>query len=422
MQEQTLPPRDEILSEPLLSRGEGSTMQEGEIDLLELTRVFLSEKVFVLKCALITAGLAAVVLLIMRPTYTAEATFLPPNSMSSGASSSLLGQLSGLSSASGALGSLRDPTQIYLGMLKSRTIADDLISRFDLAKVYKTKKLSQTEKALESHSEFTSGKDTVIVIDVKDHDPKRAADLANAYLMALHKLNDRIALTDAGQRRLFFEQQLEKEKNSLADAEVELAKSQEQTGLILPGGQTRLQIETIARTQAEISNREIQLQALSQAATEQNPDVIRIRSEIAGLKAQLNKLETSTGNGGAGNVEVPTARVPALTLAYVRKEREVKYHEVLYELLLRQYESSRLDESRSAPLMQVVDYAAIPDSKSGPKRLLFTLLAFVLGGFVGTLWVFVEHGLATMSKEPANEAKLTALREAAQWRRRSVSK
>ena len=366
------------------------------MDLLELGRVVLRNKLVILKFAVVAAVLTAITVLIMSPYYTGEATFLPPNSMSSGGSG-LMGQLGAIGMAGSALGGLKDPAQIYVGILGSRSVADDLIKQFDLQKVYKTKKLSQTEKVLKAHTKILSGKDSIVVITVEDHDPKRAADIANGYLAALHKQNDRIALTEAGQKRLFFEQQLEKEKNSLADAEVALTETQQKSGMIQPGGQAQLQIETIAQTQAEISSREVQLAAMSQAATSQNPDVIRLHSEIDGLKEQLNKLENARGKTGGGNVEIPTSKVPELTLTYIRKARDVKYHEALYELLLRQYESAKLDEARSAPLMQVVDYAVVPDTKSGPARTLLTILAFILGGMIGAIWVVLREGVRRQS-------------------------
>jgi len=374
--------------------------EESEIDLVELIRVLLQNKFVILKFSLVPAVLTAIVVLIMNPYYAGVSSFLPPNSMSTGASA-LLGQLGALGMAGAALGGFKDPTLIYVGVLESRTVADDLIQQFDLAKIYKTKKLSQTEGVLKSHTKINAGKDSIVVITVKENDPKLAADLANAYLAALHKQNDRIAFTEAGQKRLFFERQLEKEKDLLAEAEVEMARTQEQSGLIQPGGQAQLQIQTIAQTQAQIASLEVELAAMSQAATSENPDVIRIKSQIEGLKTQLAKLENSGTRGGPGNVQVPTSRVPELTLTYVRKARNVKYHEALYELLMRQYESAKLDEAHSAPLVQVVDYAVVPDSKAGPPRTLLTLLAAVLGGFIGAVRVFFRH---TMKISPVTKA------------------
>jgi len=382
---------DQMTSALSPTERERSEAEEATIDLFELGRILWNQKKTVVPFALIPAVLTALVVFVVKPTYTAEAAFLPPNSMSSGTSiafPALLGQLGG---AGAALTSLKDPTLVYIGILESRTVTDDLIKQFDLAKVYHTKKLSQTEKALKSHSKFVSGKNTITTISVEDHDAKRAADMANAYLAELHNQNSRLALTESAQRRLFFQQQLEKEKNAMADAEVDLARSQEKTGLIQPSGQAQLQMETIARTQAEIDIREVQLAALNQAATEQNPEVIRIRSEIAGLTAQLNRLENSNNQGGAGDTQVPTSKVPQLTLIYLRKARDLKHHEELYQLLLRQYASAQLDESRSAPVLQVVDYAVVPDARSWPPRTLLILIALILGAMAGMVWVVVRQ-------------------------------
>lgn len=401
MPQETVLNHSEISSHPRPSK-EGAlpsespeVRRESELDLAELIRVLLQNKFVILRFSLVPAVLTAIVLLIMKPYYAGIASFLPPNSMSTGASA-LLGQLGALGMAGSALGGLKDPSLIYVGVLESRTVADDLIQQFDLAKIYQTKKLSQTENVLKAHTKIAPGKDSIIVITVKENDPRLAANLANAYLAALHKQNDRIAFTEAGQRRLFFEQQLEKEKDLLAEAEVEMA--QEQNGFIQPSGQAQLQIQTIAQTEAQIASLEVQLAAMSQAATNENPDVIRIKSQIEGLKVQLAKLEISGMKGGPGDVQIPAskAKVPALTLTYVRKARNMKYHEALYELLMRQYESAKLDEAHSAPLVQVVDYAVVPDSKAGPPRTLLTLLALVLGGFIGVVRVFLRYTLGTL--------------------------
>jgi tyrosine-protein kinase Etk/Wzc len=406
MPQETVLNHPEILSHPglppsgPLPNGLPEVPQESELDLIELIKVMRKNKFVILKFSLVPAILTAIVLLIMKPYYAGIASFLPPNSMSTGASA-ILGQLGVLGMAGGALGGLKDPTLIYVGILESRSVADDLIQQFDLTKKYKTKKLSQTENVLKAHTKIAAGKDSIVVITVKEGDPKLAADLANAYLAALHKLNDRIAFTEAGQKRLFFERQLEKEKDQLADAEVELARTQEQSGLIQPSGQAQLQIQTIAQTQAQIASLEVQLAAMSQAATGENPDVVRIKSQIEGLKTQLAKLEISGAQIGPGDVQVPTSKVPGLTLAYVRKARNMKYHETLYELLMRQYESAKLDEARSAPLVQVVDYAVVPDSKAGPPRTLLTLLAAVIGAFIGAVRVFFRHTMGTSSAAKA---------------------
>jgi uncharacterized protein involved in exopolysaccharide biosynthesis len=219
--------------------------------------------------------------------------------------------------------------------------------------------------------------------------------MANAYIDALRETNSRLALSEASQRRLFFGQQLAKEKDALADAEVDLKRTEEQSGLIAPAGQTASEIQTIAQTRAEISVRQVELSALRQSATDQNPEVIRLRSEIADLQGQLARMHSGSGQG-AGTA-IPTSKVPALALEYIRKEREVKYHEALFEMLARQYESARLDEAHEAPLLQILDPADYPDSRSGPPRMLIALGGLLLGLLAGCARVLLRDRLSGSS-------------------------
>jgi tyrosine-protein kinase Etk/Wzc len=397
-----------------------SGSEELEIDVLEIMTLLLRGKKTILKCGLVAVALTAfVVYVILKPTYTAEATFLPPQSAPGSAMTQLANQLGSSLGAVGALtGGLKSPGDVYVGILKSRTIAEALIKRFDLQKVYKTKRFSDTAKALKVRSTFAVGtKDTLITISVDDHDAKRAADLANGYLDALYQQNGRLALTEASQRRLFFEQQLEREKDALADAEVDLKKTEEQTGLLSLTGQAQVQIDSIAQTRAQISSREIELGALKQAATEQNPEVIRVQTQIDGLEQQLQRLENGAEARHNINVLPATAKVPALALEYVRKQREVKYRELLFELIAKQYESARLDESREAPVLQVVDRAVVPDKKSGIPRTLILLASCLLGVLAGAGWIIGKDFLEKLQQDPARATKFEALRQAA-WPRR----
>jgi tyrosine-protein kinase Etk/Wzc len=393
--------------------------EEQEIDLLAVTALLLRGKKTILKFMLVAFALAMLlVFAIMKPMYTAEATFLPPQSAPGSGVSQLASQLGSLGAMGALTGGLKSSGDVYVGILKSRTIADDLIKRFDLQKIYKTKRISDTAKKLKGRSTFASGtKDTLITISVEDHDAKRAADLANGYLDALYEQNGRLALTEASQRRLFFEQQLEREKNALADAEVELKETEEQTGLISPNGQAQVEIDSIAQVRAQISSKEIELGALKQAATDQNPEVVRLQTQIDGLERQLQKFENDSGARQSGNVLPATGKVPELALEYVRKQREVKYHEVLFELIAKQYEAARLDESRESPVLQVVDRAVVPDRKSGPPRVLILLASCVLGALAGAGWEIVKDFLGKLQQDPAKAKKLDALRQAASLRR-----
>ena len=394
---------------------EASPTGKNQSGLVRAVRVMLLRKHFVLLGTVVGLAVGLFLALTTMPTFTAKAVFLPPGSSSSNSAMLLgqLGQLAGLGGSSGSLGGFKDPGAIYIGILESRTVADDMIGQFDLQKLYKTKKLSGTEKALARHTKFIPGKDTLITITVDDQDPQRAAAMANAYLKELSRQNDRLALTEAGQRRVFFEKQLELEKDRLADAEVDMKRMEQETGLIHPMGQAQIQMSAIAQTQAEISNKEVQLAALTQSATNANPEVVRLTSELDSLRDHLRKLENSSGKGNPGNPLVPTAQVPELSLEYVRRDRDVKYHEALYTMLLRQYESAKLDESRAAPLVQIVDEAVVPDQKSWPPRTIFVVLFTFLGMAAGVAWVIASDTWSQKMRDSDNAASWQSIREAA---------
>jgi uncharacterized protein involved in exopolysaccharide biosynthesis len=388
-------------------------VQENQIDLIELAILLLQGKKIIFRFTLAAVVVTAIVVFgVMKPMYTAEATFLPPQSAPGSGMAQLASQLGSLG-ALGALSGVKSSSEVYLGILGSRTIADTLIKQYDLQEVYRTKKLSDTAKKLKSRSTFETGKNTLITISVEDHDPKRAADMANSYLDALREQNGRLALTEAGQRRLFFEQQLEREKNALADAEVELKKTQEQTGLIAPGGQAQVEIETMAQTRAQITSLQVEMASLKQGATDENPAVVRLQTQISDLQQQLRRLENDPANHQPGNIQPPTSKIPGLALEYVRKQREVKYNEVLFEMIAKQYEAARLDESRESPVLQVVDRALVPDKKSGPPRLLLMFSSCFLGAFVGAVYVIWASFIRKLEDETASATKLATLRKAA---------
>jgi tyrosine-protein kinase Etk/Wzc len=374
------------------SKADGSLSAEdeaGSIDVVALLQTLRRGKKTILRASLGAFGIATVVAFVLRPVYTSTVSFIPPSlNGSNSMASSVAGQLSALG-AGDLLGSVKNSGDLYAGILRSRSISSRLVNRFDLMHVYREKKESQAEKVLGSNTAVSVDvKSTIVTVEVTDKSASLAHDLANAYMDALRETDGRLALSQSSQRRLFFGQQLAKEKDDLEDAEVELKRTEEQSGLIAPTGQTEVEIRTIAETQAQIAVREVQLAALRESATEQNPDVIRLRSEIEDLEGQLSRLQN--GNGRASTAAIPTSKVPELQLEYVRKEREVKYHEALFDMLSKQYEAARLDEARDAPVLQMLDPASYPDTKSSPKRSLIMLGGLFFGLIASSLWVLVR--------------------------------
>jgi len=388
--------------------GEWSAVEEedGSIDLVDVWQKIRRQKKTILTITVCVFSVVTAIAFLLPFSYTSTASFIPPALSGSNSMASLIaGQISTLG-AGDLLGSGKGSGELYAGVLRSRSIASELVKRFDLKNVYKVKKESQAEKILGSNTILSVDlKSSIVTLEVTAKSPELAHDLANAYMDALRETNGRLALSQSSQRRLFFGQQLAKEKDDLEDADVELKKIKEQSGLIAPAGQTEAQIRTVAETQAQIALRQVQLAALRQSGTEQNPDVIRLRSEIDDLQSQLSRLQR--GGGGASIAVIPASKVPQIQLDYVRREREVKYHEALFDMLSRQYEAARLDEARDAPVLQVLDPASYPDSKSSPKRSYYMLGGLLLGLVAGCAWGLSRESLHTLGTSAAPEKAVT---------------
>lgn len=391
---------------------------EDEIDLLDLLIVLARHKRLILSVTIGSAIIAAIVALLIPNRYTATTKILPPQ-QSQSASSMIMNQLAGASMgslaalASGNLG-LKNPSDIYLGILKSRSIADDLISRFDLMRVYRDKRPSDARKDLAGYSDIVSEKEGPISISVEDKDTKRAAAIANAYVDELRNLNQRLAISEASQRRLFFEQQVKQAKDDLSNAEVALKETEQKTGMIQLDSQAKAVIEAIGNLRAQIAAKEVQLQAMRSYATEQNPQYIVTEQQLSGLRGQLAKLESETG-GGEGDPIVSTSKVPGVALEYVRKYRDVKYYETIFELLAKQYEAAKIDESREAAIIQVLDQAIEPDKKSSPKRLLIIALSTICGLMIGCVSSLVAEAFRRIQLDPDRATQFSRLRSLWKW-------
>ncbi len=323
--------------------------------------------------ALVSLGVAW----LLPNTYTATAVIIPPQQNQS-AAAAFAGQLGSLMALGGKDLGFRTPSDLYLGLLGSRSIADALIHRFDLKKVYDAATLEDTRKKLSRKTDLTSGKDSLIKIAVEDTDANRAAALSNAYVEELYAQNKRLALTESAQRRQFFEREVEQEKDILARAEAEMAATQKQTGMLQLSGQVEAVIRSVAQVRAAIASDEVMLRRLETGATEQNSEVRTVQAELAALRAQLAKLQS--GSPVPGDTAIPTAAVPDAGLSYMRRLRELKYHESLYEIFSKQYEAAKVDEAKEASVIQVVDHAAPPDKKSGPPRFLLTVAGALCSG------------------------------------------
>jgi len=373
--------------------------------------IFLARHLRLLALFPLAAALGAAAISLLLPNiYTGVTRIMPPQQQQSSAVF-LLSSLGNIAGPAGGPLAIKNPNDLYIGMLKSRTVADNLIARFGLKDIYGRGTLEDTRRELGTRTTMSHGRDGIITIQFEDHDRKRAAAVANGYVEELYQLGQTLAVTEAGQRRLFLEKQLKLTKEGLVDAELALKKTQETTGLIKLDEQGRAIIEAVASLRAQIAAKEVEAGAMRLFATERNPGYLRVQQEIGGLRSELGRLEKTNRPAGGGDIFVPTGRVPEAGLEYVRRLRDIKYYESVFELVARQYEIAKIDEARDASLVQVLDRAVEPEKRSRPHRARIVLIGAILGFPAALLWALLRDAHERAKQHPDQSRKIDKLRE-----------
>jgi len=370
--------------------------EDDEISLLDLLQV-VADNLRLLVLAPLVAGLLALgYSFTIAPTFTATTKFMPPQQQQS-AAASMLSSLGALGGLAGAASGLKNPADQYVAFLKSRSVQDVLIDRFKLMERYESKLKTDARTTLEGVSKIASGKDGLITIDVDDKDPAFAAQLANAYVEELGHLLGRLAITEAQQRRVFFEKQLTNAKDNLVKAEQALGASGVNSSVLKSTGAA---VEAVAQLRAQITAQEIKLASMRGYLTESAPDFKQAQTELSALRGQLVRAEQSEpATGGASS-------------DYIAKFRDFKYYETLFELFSKQYEMARIDESREGAVIQVLDAAQPPERKSKPQKALIALMTTLAVGFALLLFVFIRQALRGAAQTPESAEKLGRLRQA----------
>ena len=372
---------------------QSSMPEDDEISLLDILQV-VAENARLLIFGPLIIGLAALGwAYTITPTFTATTRIMTPQQQQSAASAALA-QLGALAGMAGAASGIKTPADLYVGLIKSRTLADRIIDRFKLMDVYKAQYRDDARNALGGATRASAGKDGLITIVVDDRDPKRAAAMANAYVEELSALTGRLALTEAQQRRQFFEKELAKAKGNLVRAETALGGAG--VGENLLKFNPEAMGEGIATLKAQVVAKEVQLSSMRGYLTENSPDFRQAQQELAALRAQLTKSAQRPPAGD--NAE------------YINRYRDFKYNEVLFEQLAKQYELAKIDESREGTTIQVIDAAEPPERKSKPKKAQIAILVTLASGFVLLLLVFVRRALKNAHQNPESAAKLAAVR------------
>ncbi len=384
--------------------GASKSLGTREATFLDVALVLAKRKLLTIGFPVTVGVLAAGVTLLMPNVYTGTTKILPPQqTQSTSAVLAQLGSLAGLVGG-GSVAGLKNPNDLYVGMLRSRTVADALIARFDLATVYAKKLPSDVRRKLEQDTSIIAGRDGIIAIHVDSTDPKKTADLANAYVEELFKLTKVLAVTEASQRRLFFERQMEEAKENLLKAQIAAQGAMDRGGLVVVEGQSRTLLEMTARLRAQITLKDIQIGAMRSYAAENNPELKRHEQELDVMRRELNRMETGEGKSPGNRTAVNSGAIDNFGLL-----RDMKYYEATYELLAKQFEIAKIDEAKDSAVIQILDKAVEPDQKSKPRRGLIVILAVLIAALAGVVLALVLEALERVRQDPEQSAILDGL-------------
>lgn len=364
---------------------------ETEITLLDCGRVLVKRKLFIAIIVMVAFIGSIIYSLFLPKIYSSTASILPPQQEGS-LGSNILSQLpGGIGGLAGGLVGMSSPTELWLGILKSRTINDAIIKRFDLISVFKAKTMDSARNSLNGMVKVVKAKDGIISITVEDKDPKRAADLANAFVEELDRVNKGIMTTSGRRMKVFVGERLNGVKTELTLAEENIKAFQEKNKTIKLDDQSKAVIEAIGTLKGNVMAKEVELQTLLSYATPTNPNAEILKTELYELKKRLQELEEGTSipdRTSAKNIFIPTNEIPSLSLQYVRLLRDAKVQQTLFELLTQQYEMAKIQEAKDTPTVQVLDVAKVPEVRTKPKRSLIVMLSTIAAVFISVFTAF----------------------------------
>jgi uncharacterized protein involved in exopolysaccharide biosynthesis len=363
------------------------------LGLLDIVNALRQQARWLIAAPIVVGSLAFGGSYLIPPTFTATTTFLPPQQQQSAAAAAL-SQLGALGALAGAGAGVKSPADQYIALMQSVTVSDRLLDKFDLMKVYEAKFRFEARKTLAKNVATSAGKrDGLISVSVDDTDPERAAAMANQYVQELRLLTNTLALSEAQQRRAFFEDHLKKTRDQLAQSQQALQQSGFNSGAMRT--EPKLAADAYARLQAEVTNAEIKLQTLQRSLAESAPEIQQQRTLISALKGQLARVEVPNRDLSNGNAD------------YISKYRDFKYQESLFELFSRQYEMAKVDESREGALIQVIDAAQVPEWKSKPKRATLAVGAAALAFLLTAAWAVAKFAWGRSNASQTGQQRAT---------------
>jgi tyrosine-protein kinase Etk/Wzc len=389
---------------------------DADIDLFDLFIALVKRKRFISCVTLAVAMFALTVTLVLTPAYQGSSKVLV--SQNSSSASALASQLAGAASVFGLSVPTSSPVEMFAALVISRTILDKILDRFHLMEPYRARVFLGNIRNFtrDDARDILTGLTTItpdatsglIDIQVEDYDAQQSCDMTNAFVEELQNLVNGLAVTEAGKRRVFFEGQLKSSQMALAEAEVAVQKFQQNTGALYISDQAKAIMDAIAALEAQVIAKEIELKVMKTYATQQNPDVKRNEEALLGLKDQLKTLEAKRMSNPVEyhpNIVIPTGDIPELATEFIRLQREFKFQETLHDVLVKQYETARLDEARESSPLQLVDKSVVPEKVFTPKIPLVVVIATGMGFFLALFLALVVEYFDRVSRDFSSKAK-----------------
>ena len=387
--------------------------------------VLVKWRTFILSCVLITAVVTAGLTLLMPNWYAATASVLPPKrpgglmSMLESGFSSLLRNLPGMGVRFGS----SQETYSYLAILNSRNAMERAVQKFDLIKVYKTRKnsLERTVKELRENCEFDFATEGNINITVYDKDPQRAADLANYFVEILNELSVQLGTQEARNNREFIERRHLQNMQDLQSAENNLKAFQQKYGIYTLTQQTESAIKGAAELKAEQAAKEIELGIAQRGLGSNHPKTEEVQLQLDAINSKLREIKYGTPDWYSDksvNLFVPFKDVPEVGLEYIRLYRDLQIQNKLVEFLLPLYEQAKIDEQKDMPVVLSLDRATPPERKKRPPRTLIVLVFTFLAGMLSVTWAFARESYDREKQyNPAISALAEELKRGALYRK-----
>jgi uncharacterized protein involved in exopolysaccharide biosynthesis len=382
----------------------------------ELLRVLWSQRRLLGRITAAGLLIATMTAFLISNRYTSTARIMPPDDRTS---SGLAAMAAALSSNAGGMGvvadnvlGLKNSSDVFLGILQSRTTQDRIIEQFGLGKVYGDRRIEDTRADLTAHTDLSvDRKSLIITIAVTDKDPRRAAGMAQAYAESLDSLESQLSTSGARRERIFLEGRLQEVRQSLEAAEQQFSQFASKNAAIDIKEQGKAMVDSAAAIQGQLIATQAELEGLKQIYTDNNVRVRSLNARLGELKQQLGKIGGKNESGATGtsddtleSIYPSIRRLPLLGVTYADLYRQTAIQEAVYETLTKEYELAKVQEAKEIPTVKILDPPNIPEEKSFPPRLLIVLLGTAMSFMIAAAWAFGKaQWEATKSSDPRKQ-------------------